>query len=56
MAKKINLYNGKLVEVECLSCAIVSGAVHPDGGVVVESEYFHAHQGPGNSSCQTSFY
>jgi diadenosine tetraphosphate (Ap4A) HIT family hydrolase len=44
MAKKINLYNGKLVEVECLSCAIVSGAVHPDGGVVVESEYFHAHQ------------
>ncbi len=30
--------------MECLSCAIVDGLIEPDGGVVVETEYFHAHQ------------
>jgi diadenosine tetraphosphate (Ap4A) HIT family hydrolase len=32
------------VEVECLSCALTSGVIKPDGGVVVETKYFHAHQ------------
>lgn len=40
--RKITLANGKKVEVECLSCAITNG--HPDGGVVIETDYFHAHQ------------
>lgn len=42
--RKIYLSNGKILEVECLSCAITSGLIEPDGGVVFESEYFHAHQ------------
>ncbi|MBB6453864.1 diadenosine tetraphosphate (Ap4A) HIT family hydrolase [Salirhabdus euzebyi] len=42
--KKITLANGQTVEVECLSCAITSGVVEPEGGVVVETEHFHAHQ------------
>ncbi|MGZ9816036.1 HIT family protein [Peribacillus simplex] len=32
------------MEVECLSCALTSGEVEAEGGVIVESEYFHAHQ------------
>ncbi|QTN00691.1 diadenosine tetraphosphate hydrolase [Sediminibacillus dalangtanensis] len=40
----ITLSNGKTVEVECLSCALTSGAIEPDGGVIVETEFFHAHQ------------
>lgn len=42
--RTITLSNGKTVEVECLSCALTSGLVEPDGGVVVETEHFHAHQ------------
>ncbi|RKL64740.1 diadenosine tetraphosphate hydrolase [Salipaludibacillus neizhouensis] len=42
--RKITLSNGKTVEVECLSCALTSGLIEPDGGVVYESEFFHAHQ------------
>lgn len=42
--RKITLSNGKTVKVECLSCALTSGKVEPDGGVVVETEHFHAHQ------------
>jgi ribosomal protein S27E len=42
--RKITLSNGKTVEVECLSCALTSGLIEPEGGVVVETEYFHAHQ------------
>ncbi|WP_206628030.1 hypothetical protein [Escherichia coli] len=42
--RKITLSNGKTVEVECLSCALTSGKIEPDGGVIVETEYFHAHQ------------
>ncbi len=42
--RKIILSNGKTVEVECLSCALTSGLVEPDGGVVIETEHFHAHQ------------
>lgn len=42
--RKITLSNGKTAEVECLSCALTSGLIEPDGGVVIETEYFHAHQ------------
>ena len=38
------LFNGDTIEVDCLSCAITSGIVLPDGGVVYETEHFHAHQ------------
>ncbi|WP_353957802.1 hypothetical protein [Peribacillus sp. NJ4] len=41
--RKITLSNGKTVEVKCLSCALTSGEVEAEGGVIVESEYFHAH-------------
>lgn len=30
--------------MKCLSCALTSGITEPDGGVVVETKYFHAHQ------------
>lgn len=42
--RKITLSNGKTVEVECLSCVLTSGLIEPDGGVIIETEYFHAHQ------------
>ncbi|MGM9986136.1 MAG: HIT family protein, partial [Bacillaceae bacterium] len=42
--RKMQLANGKTVEVACLSCAITSGVIEPDGGVIVETKYFHAHQ------------
>ncbi|WHY78466.1 diadenosine tetraphosphate hydrolase [Neobacillus sp. WH10] len=42
--RKITLSNGNTVEVECLSCALTSGLIEPDGGVVIETEHFHAHQ------------
>ena len=42
--RKIKLSNGKTIEVECLSCALTSGLIEPEGGVVVETEHFHAHQ------------
>lgn len=42
--REITLSNGKTVKVECLSCALTSGLIEPDGGVVIETEYFHAHQ------------
>lgn len=42
--RKITLSNGKIIEVECLSCALTSGLIEPDGGIVLETEYFHAHQ------------
>ncbi|PFN99654.1 diadenosine tetraphosphate hydrolase [Bacillus sp. AFS076308] len=42
--RQITLSNGTTVEVECLSCALSSGMVEPDGGVVIETEHFHAHQ------------
>lgn len=42
--RKITLSNGKEVEGECLSCALTNGLIEPDGGVVLETEYFHAHQ------------
>lgn len=42
--RKITLSNGKTVEVACLSCAITSNLIEPDGGIVFETEYFHAHQ------------
>lgn len=42
--KNITLSNGKMVEVTCLSCALTSGFIEPDGGTIVETAYFHAHQ------------
>ncbi|PPA68918.1 HIT family protein [Jeotgalibacillus proteolyticus] len=42
--RKITLSNGETVEVDCLSCGIASGLIEPDGGVVIETEHFHAHQ------------
>ena len=42
--RKITLANGNTVEVECLSCALTSGLIEPDGGGVIETEHFHAHQ------------
>ncbi len=42
--RQITLSNGKIVEVDCLSCALTSGLIEPDGGVVYENEYFHVHQ------------
>ncbi|MEN2766511.1 HIT family protein [Ornithinibacillus xuwenensis] len=42
--RKITLSNGSKVEVDCLSCAITGGSMKPDGGVVMETEFFHAHQ------------
>ncbi|MDQ1147658.1 diadenosine tetraphosphate (Ap4A) HIT family hydrolase [Bacillus sp. SORGH_AS 510] len=42
--RKITLSNRTTVEVECLSCALTSGLIEPDGGVVIETEHFHAHQ------------
>ena len=42
--RKLTLANGSVVEVECLSCALTSGLIVPDGGVVYETEFFHAHQ------------
>ncbi|WP_227396146.1 HIT family protein [Jeotgalibacillus aurantiacus] len=38
------LANGEEVQVKCLSCAITGGLVEPEGGVICETEYFHAHQ------------
>ncbi|MGM7684803.1 hypothetical protein ACSVDA_22095 [Cytobacillus sp. Hm23] len=43
--RKITLSNGKTIEAECLSCAITSRLVEPDGGLVIETEHFHVHQG-----------
>lgn len=42
--RTITLSNGQTVEVECLSCALTNGLIHPDGGVIIETEHFHAHQ------------
>lgn len=42
--RKITLANGQSVEVECLSCALVNGVIAPDGGVITETQFFHAHQ------------
>ncbi|UQW96939.1 diadenosine tetraphosphate hydrolase [Rummeliibacillus sp. G93] len=42
--REITLSNGKTVKVECLSCALTSGLIEPDGGVVIETAHFHAHQ------------
>lgn len=44
MMRKMTLSNGKNVEAKCLSCAVTSGLIEPDGGVVIETESFHAHQ------------
>lgn len=42
--RKITLSNGETVEVNCLSCAITSGLIQPNGGTIVETKYFNAHQ------------
>ncbi|WP_285767290.1 diadenosine tetraphosphate hydrolase [Peribacillus sp. SI8-4] len=38
------LSNGKNIEVDCLSCALTSGVIEPEGGAIIETEHFHAHQ------------
>ncbi|WP_340372027.1 diadenosine tetraphosphate hydrolase [Peribacillus sp. FSL E2-0218] len=40
----ILMSNGKNIEVNCLSCAVTSGLAEPEGGTIIETEYFHAHQ------------
>ena len=42
--REITMSNEETVEVECLSCALTNGLVEPEGGVVIETEHFHAHQ------------
>jgi len=42
--RTITLSNGQRVEVDCLSCALTSGLIEPEGGVIYESKHFHAHQ------------
>jgi diadenosine tetraphosphate (Ap4A) HIT family hydrolase len=44
MSRSITLADGRSVEVECLSCALTSGLVDPTGGVIIETDLFHAHQ------------
>lgn len=44
MARSIKLADGRTVEVECLSCALTGGLIQPTGGVIVETDLFHAHQ------------
>lgn len=44
MPRQITLSDGRLVEVDCLSCALTSGMIEPTGGVIYESEQFHVHQ------------
>lgn len=45
---EIVLSNGKTIDVDCLSCAVTGGLIEPDGGVIIETEYFHAHQDVAN--------
>ncbi|WP_027633671.1 HIT family protein [Clostridium hydrogeniformans] len=42
--RSITLSNGETVEVNCLSCAITSEIIEPEGGTIINTEYFHAHQ------------
>lgn len=42
--RKLTLADGQVVEMACLSCALTSGLIQPEGGVIVETEHFHAHQ------------
>ncbi|AMO33690.1 diadenosine tetraphosphate hydrolase [Lysinibacillus sphaericus] len=42
--RNIVLSSGENVYVDCLSCAIISGQIEPNGGVLIETDYFHAHQ------------
>jgi diadenosine tetraphosphate (Ap4A) HIT family hydrolase len=44
MARTITLADGRTIEVKCLSCALTSGLIHPTGGVILETDRFHAHQ------------
>ncbi|WP_053218332.1 HIT family protein [Virgibacillus senegalensis] len=44
MLRNITLSNGKTVEVECLSCALTSRMIEPEGGAIIETAFFHAHQ------------
>lgn len=44
MARQMHLADGRTVEVDCLSCAVVTGVLEPTGGIILETKYFHAHQ------------
>lgn len=42
--RELILSNGEKVKTDCLSCSIVNGEVEPDGGIILETKHFHAHQ------------
>ena len=42
--KTLTLSDGQIIKVECLSCALTSGMIKPQGGVIYETPHFHAHQ------------
>lgn len=42
--KTLTLSDGQMIKVECLSCALTSGIIEPQGGVIYETSHFHAHQ------------
>lgn len=44
LSRTIKLADGRIVEVECLSCALTSGLIEATGGVIFETEHFHLHQ------------
>ena len=44
MPRQITMADGRVVEVDCLSCALTSGLIVPAGGVIYESDNFHIHQ------------
>jgi diadenosine tetraphosphate (Ap4A) HIT family hydrolase len=44
MPRTITLADGRTIEVECLSCALTGGLIEPTGGVILETQRFHAHQ------------
>lgn len=44
MNRKITDIGGKIVELECLSCAIAQNNVELRGGSIIRSKYFDVHQ------------
>jgi Diadenosine tetraphosphate (Ap4A) hydrolase and other HIT family hydrolases len=44
MPRQITLADGRIIEVDCLSCALTGGLITPTGGVIYESDNFHIHQ------------
>lgn len=42
--RRITFADGRELETDCLSCTVANGAIEATGGVIVETDYFHAHQ------------